>query len=246
MTALTKEADRAVTGGVLRRLPLAASANPFAGSLLSLNTAGYATELVTGRPFAGICRSTIPSANAPVSAGDVEVEAIAGEFQITVAITGAAAVDALKRRKVYASDDNAFSFSPIGTTYIGRASGYDAQADKLIVSCQTADLVGTGGACPLGTEVLADEAQTLTVSQLDKLLVISPGAGRTLTLPPAADCAGRCFTVKTLAAQVITLDADAAETIDGAATNVLVDAANDVLTILSDGAKWLSISGKIA
>lgn len=246
MTALTKEADRCVTGGTLRRLPSAASAAPFAGSLLAISTTGYAAILTAGRPFAGICRTTIPSANAAVAAGDTEIEAICGLFQIAVAISGAAAADALTRRKVYASDDNVFTFTPTGNTYIGEASGYDALADKLIVACRTADAVPTGGFCPLGIETLADAPATLTVAQLDKLLLITPGAGRTLTLPAAASCAGRCFTVKTLAAQVITLDGNASETIDGAATHALVDAINDVITIMSDGTSWYTISGQLA
>lgn len=246
MTALSNEVDRAATGGVLRRLPLAASAAPFAGSLMSINTAGYATILAAGRPFAGVCRTSIPSANAPVSAGDSEAEVTSGRFRMAITLSGAAAADAVKRRKVYASDDATFSFSPIGNSYIGNACGYDALADKLLVEAQTADMPATGGACSLGVETLADAPATLTVSQLDKLLVINPGAGRALTFPPAADCAGRTLTVKSLAAQVITLTGNAAETIDGANTCVLIDAANDVLTLLSDGVKWLSISGKIA
>ncbi len=244
MTALSQNVDLAATGGEYRRLPSEISANPYQGSLLTFAAAdGQVHELVAGEPFAGICRIRIPTADAASADGSRYIEAQAGMFVIEAVIAGIGQDDAVHRRNVYASDDATLTFTPSGNTLIGCVIGVDGT--KAIILCKTAD-IKEGGFGITGIEVLADAAATLTTAQLDKLLVITPTAGRTLTLPAAADCAGRTFTVKTLAAQVVTLDGAGAETIDGAATNVLADAANDVLTIMSDGVKWLSIGGRIA
>lgn len=243
MTATTVDKDRGLTGGQERRLPLQASANPFSGSYMSFASTGYVHELVAGEPFAGICRGAIPTAYSPSADGGSEVEVIAGRFTMMETISGAAIADVYKRRKVYASDDNTLTFTPTGNTFIGVIEAIDA-GGKAIIAATTCECLD--GPCSAGIEVLADAAATLTTAQLDKLLVMTPTAGRTLTLPLAADCAGRSYTVKTLATQIITLDGAGAETIDGAATNVLVATANFALTIVSDGVKWLSISGKLA
>ena len=44
----------------------------------------------------------------------------------------------------------------------------------------------------------------------------------------------------------LTLDGAASETIDGATTNAVIDAAQDTLTIISDGTGWHIIASKIA
>lgn len=245
MTALSQNVDLAVTGGEYRRLPSEISANPYDGSLLSFAAAdGQVHELVAGEPFAGVCRQRIPTADAATADGSRYIEAIGGMFTITVVISGVGQDDAVHRRNVYASDDATFTFTPSGNTPIGNVIGINA-AGLAIVLCRTADVV-QGGSGLTGIEVLADAAATLTTAQLDKLLIITPSAGRTLTLPAAADCAGRVYCFKNLAAQVLTIDGAGAETVDGAATSVLMDAANDTLTFMSDGLKWLSIAGKIA
>jgi hypothetical protein len=245
MTALSQNVDLAVTGGEYRRLPSEISANPYDGSLLTFAAAdGQAHELVAGEPFAGVARQRIPTADAATADGSRYIEATGGKFTITVTISGVGQDDVVHRRKVYASDDATFTFTPSGNTLIGEVIGV-AASGKAIVVCTTADVASSGYGLT-GIEVLADAAATLTTAQLDKLLVITPTTGRTLTLPAAADCAGRVYAFKNLAAQVLTIDGAGAETVDGASTSVLMDAANDTLTIMSDGTKWLSIAGKIA
>jgi len=245
MTALTVEADRAHFGGIKRRLPVEISANPYAGSALSFAADGYVHELTSGEVFAGFCVETIQTKDAASADGSRHVEVQSGAFTSLLTISGVAIDDVQHRRKVYASDDNAFNMTGSGTL-IGEVIGLDTSG-KAIVLCQTPGYdTSDGGYASGGIETLADAPATLTTAQLDKLLVITPSAGRTLTLPVAADCTGRTFTVKTLAAQVVTLDGNAAETVDGAATSVLLDAANDVLTIMSTGSAWLSVCGKIA
>lgn len=233
---LSQNVDLAVTGGDYRRLPSEINANPFDGSLLSYAAAdGQVHELVAGEPFAGVCRMRIPSADAATADGSRFIEATGGTFNITATISGVGQDDVVHRRKVFASDDGTLTFTALGNTEIGVVVGVDA-AGRAIVLCTTADKkFGISG-----VETLADAAATLTTSQLDKVLQMTPTAGRTLTLPAAADCAGRTVTVVTLAAFAITLDGNGAELVNGSATFAGGATAGSVVRAISTGAAWVS------
>lgn len=137
MTALTVEADRAVTGGVLRRLPSEISANPFVGSLLSYASDGYVRELVAGEAFAGIASGTIQTKDAASADGSRYIEATAGEFDAVLAVSSVTVADI--GRRVYATDDNAFSFTQAAaSTFVGRVIGVESST-KAIVRCQTTE-----------------------------------------------------------------------------------------------------------
>lgn len=236
MVALALDVDFTPSGGEFRRLPSEAAANPFGGSLLSYNAAGFAHELVAGEPFAGITRVAIETAKAALSNGARFIEVIAGAFTITATIAGIVQDDASRRRRVYAQDDGTLGFTATGNTLIGCVVGVDGT--KAIVACRTADLAdGTG--CQ-GNATLADASVTLLVSQLDKILVMTATAARTLTLPPAAQCVGRTYTVVTLGAFAITFDGDAAELVNGAATFAGGATAGSVNRIYSTGLAWVS------
>ena len=94
---------------------------------------------------------------------------------------------------------------------------------------------------------LADGAATLTVAQ-SGLVTMGNTVARILTLPAAASNAGLWYTVKKTSADAfaITLDGNAAETIDGAATFATVDAQYDVVTIVCDGSNWHVVNKIIA
>lgn len=233
---LSQNTDLAVTGGEYRRLPSEINANPFDGSLLSYASAdGQVHELVAGEPFAGVCRSRISTADAAIADGARFIEATAGTFVITVTISGVTQTDAVHRRKVFANDDGAITFTALGNTEIGVVIGVDA-AGRAIVLCTTADKkFGLSG-----IETLADAAATLTTAQLDKVLQMTPTAGRTLTLPAAVLCAGRTVTAVTLAAFAITLDGNGAELVNGSATFASGATAGSVVRVISTGAAWVS------
>lgn len=233
---LTNDTDLAVTGGIFSRLPSEISANPFSGSLLSFATDGQAHELIAGEPFAGVCRQSIATADAATADGSRSIDAITGTFIITATVSGVSQTDAHRRRRVYASDDGILTFAAAGNTPIGAVVGVDGA--KAIILCQTSELRNHG---PVAHEVLADAAATLTVAQLDKLLVMTPTAGRTLTLPPAANCTGRTYTLVTLAAFALTADGDAAETVNGSATFAGGATAGSVLRLYSTGTAWVSV-----
>lgn len=244
MTAATANKDRKIQTGIpqIRRLLLEISANPYVGSAISPAADGYSHELVSGQPFQGFSREQIRTADAPAADGDLRLEVDGGIFVAEeLPLTGVAQDDVAHKRLVYASDDNTFNMTGSGSL-IGVVIGV-AGTNLARVLCRSYEHQQTGGPFN-GFETLADAAATLTTSQLDKLLLITPTTGRTLTLPPAADCTGRTFTIMTLAAFAITLDGDGSETINGATTNNTADAAYDKITIMSTGAAWL-ITDKI-
>lgn len=243
MTAAAANKDRQIEKAALMRLPLKAAQLPFVGSAISSETTGFMKTLATKEPFKGFARMQVLAADTPAADGGSNLEMDVGIFLAVLPVTGVAQDDIRHRRKVYASDDNTFAMLGSGSL-IGEVVGIFA-TDTAIVLCRSAEY-RQDGPYGGGFETLADADATLTTAQLDKVLIITPTAGRTITLPVAADCTGRTFCFKNLAAQVLTIDGDAAETVDGATTSVLMDAANDTLTFVSDGTKWLSIAGKIA
>jgi len=81
---------------------------------------------------------------------------------------------------------------------------------------------------------------TLTVAEGGIILANSSGGAFTLTLPAAATSSGLWYTVKFIdsGTNIVTLDGNAAETIDGAGTNTELDAQYDYITIVCDGSNW--------
>jgi hypothetical protein len=243
MAVLTIDADLAPTGGTFRRLPSEVSANPYSGSLLSYAVDGYVRELVAGEPFAGIARSAIETADAATADGSRYIEAVSGEFIITATLSGVAQDDAAHGREVYASDDGTLTFTPSGNTRIGRVIGVDGT--KAVILAATARMAA---AASNGNRSLAATGNiTLTTADLGRVIVLPSTGAQTITLPASADCAGRTITFKkTTADAVAATITPASGTIDGAANNASIDAAQDGLTIYCDGTNWLIIARQIA
>ena len=74
------------------------------------------------------------------------------------------------------------------------------------------------------------------------VLVNAVGGARTITLPAAADHTHRIYNIKKIdaSANTVTIDGNAAETIDGAATQVIAAQWNSY-TIQSDGTGWFIV-----
>ncbi len=240
MPVATANKDRQIPmGGIpqLRRLSAEINANPFVGSAISPAADGHSHELLTGEAFQGFAREQIRTAEVATADGERKLEVDAGFFLANLPLTGVAQDDVAHRRVVYASDDNTFNMigsgSPVGVV-VGVAG-----TDLGTVMCRTADLQPNGGPFN-GFETLADAGATLTTSQLDKVLSITPTAGRTLVLPIAADCTGRCFIIVTLGAFAITADGSGAETVNGTATFAGGATVGSVLRLISTGTAWVS------
>lgn len=85
--------------------------------------------------------------------------------------------------------------------------------------------------------VLAKTANyTVTTSDGANCLILGTGTF-TVTLYAASGNAGRCVTVKNIGTGVLTVDANASETIDGALTKT-ISARYQSLTLVCDGSNW--------
>jgi len=254
MTAAAANYDRGIDlsiGGLIGHLKAEAAANPFQGSALSFAADGQAHELVAGEPFAGICISRIKTADAGAADGDVTIPAAIGLFLARLPISGVAQDDVAHRRLVYATDDNTFGFDPATATasLIGAICGFPTSGYGLVI-CATHGFQGLLQGNLGFRKTAATGNQTLTTNDVDKTILVPNTAALTLTLPAAADWAGRRMRImKTTAAgggTAVTLDGSGDETINGAATNATIDAQYDCLELESTGAEVLIVNNSVA
>jgi hypothetical protein len=205
---------------------------------------GYARALVAGDEFLGVAYAKADNTIAGHAAGGIDVR-LHQSIDIVHTLTGVAQADIGK--DVYASDDGTLTLTPTGNSRIGRIVAVDA-ANVARVRCQPVLMLsGVLETSPVVS--LADANATLTLDQMNRTLLIANSAARTISLPPVATVrAGGWFRiVKTSAAAfAVTLDANAAETIDGAATLATIDAQYDAALLLCTGTEWIVLSRDIA
>jgi len=115
MTTLAVNKDRPYVQGDVGAYAMIASDIIFVGAAVGLvDASGHARPLNSADRFAGFCRKKAD--NSAGSAADINVEVdIRGVIQLPV--TGAVITDV--GQPIYASDDNAFQFSPVGGVYVG-------------------------------------------------------------------------------------------------------------------------------
>ena len=129
-------------------------------------------------------------------------------------------------------------FPPAGTLYV--ASSLGIQTVTYTGKTATAFTGCSGGAGTLST----GNAVTLLSINLDEryhtLIVDTPVSVITVNLPAASTCARRVYVVKNINVNAVTVQANGAETIDGANTYPLVAQWSHVM-IQSDGSAWFVI-----
>lgn len=154
----------------------------------------------------------------------VEGAVVAGQF-LRTSTTAGAAEDA-------GVTPTAGTFGIALTTAAGPGAGTVA-----------AYLFGTiGGVSDHGPEILLIVAKSgaYTLTAEDGLVIADASGGTfTLTLPTAVGITGRVYRVKKIdaTANVVTVDANGAETIDGAVTATLT-IQYEAITVVSDGTEW--------
>lgn len=116
MTTLAKDTIRAFSlgDGKFNDLPVIASDIIYEGAAVGDNASGYMRPLQSGDPFRGFAFRQAD--NSGGSAGDIDVHLVR-EGYVQLAVSGAAIADV--GRPVFATDDNAFNMTGIGT-YIGK------------------------------------------------------------------------------------------------------------------------------
>lgn len=195
--ALTADKDRSPTGGYQSsRLPLVASGICFAGSLISRRTDGAVNRLVAGEPLAGVAIKRIETPDWPTSGaanGDRFADVVSGRFFLLIALA-VTATDGIKRRKVYASDDDTFVFTAAGNTYVGEVVE-PIGTTQAVVEVTTHENRDSAPGIN-GVVTVADGNVTLDITHVGKVVRQVPTAARNITLPPAADWVGKFITIQ--------------------------------------------------
>ena len=226
-------------------LPIDDNIRIFKGAFVGRNRAtGYARGLVAGDEFLGLAYDQADNTIAGHTAGGVTVR-LHQSIDIVHALSGVAQGDIGK--DVYASDDGTLTLSPTSNSRIGRVVAVEG-ANTARVRCEP--VVQLSGSLENEEIVaLADASATLTLDQVNRVLLIANSTARTLTLPPVASvrAGGWIRVVKTsAAAAAVTLDGDGSETIDGSATLATIDAQYDVAHLVCTGTEWIVLSRDIA
>lgn len=204
----------------------------------------FARPLSTGDEFLGVAYRVADNTFPGNIAGGIDARVFQG-LDINDALAGVTSADVGK--DVYASDDATLTLSPAGTSRIGRVVAV-LGGGLARVRCQPAhELTGMGEGYPIIT--LGDSTQTLGYQHLNHVLLMANTAARTLTLPAAATARAGAWlrVVKTSAAAfAITIDPNAAETVDGAATLATIDSQFDCGHLVCTGSEWIVLSRDIA
>jgi hypothetical protein len=94
---------------------------------------------------------------------------------------------------------------------------------------------------------ITSTAVNITLNENDFIVIVDASSGnKTITLPAAVSCNGRIYTIKKTDASgnTVTIDANGAETIDGALTRDLLSQYQYITTV-SDGVNWMVIANNI-
>jgi len=217
----------------------------YKGAFVGRNrSTGYARALAAGDEFLGLAYRLADNTVTGHAAGGINVR-LHQAVDIVHALAGVTVGDMGK--DVYASADDTLTLSPAGNSRVGRVVAVEGTGLARVRCKPVTQLSGVLENLPV--IVLADANATLTLDHMNRTLLIANTTARTLTLPPAATvrAGGWMRVVKTsAAAAAVTLDGNAAETIDGATTFAALDAQYDVALLLCTGTDWIILSRDIA
>jgi hypothetical protein len=229
----------------LADIPVDDNVKVYKGAFVGRNRAtGYARGLVAGDELLGIAYRQVDNTVSGHSAGGVSVRLHQG-LDIVHTLTGVTQADTGK--DVYASADDTLTLAPAGNSRVGRIVAVEGTNLARVRCAPVAQLSGVYENQPVLS--LADASATLTLDHMNRVLLIANTAARTLTLPPVATvrAGGWIRVIKTsAAAAAVTLDANAAETIDGAATYAGLDAQYDCVLLVCTGSEWVIVSRDVA
>ena len=226
-------------------LPVDDNVRIYKGAFVGRNrTTNLARPLVAGDDFLGVAYNEADNTIAGHTAAGISVR-LHQHIDINDILVGASAAEI--GRPAYASDDGTMTLSPTGNSRIGRVVDSPA-SNEARVRCQPiATLTGVDDPDPILQ--LSDASQTLTLNHVNRVLLMPNSTARTLTLPPVATVRAGAWlqVVKTTAAvAAITLDGNAAETINGGATFAALDARYDSVKLICTGSEWIVVNRDVA
>jgi hypothetical protein len=230
---------------------LASATTFYTGAMVGVDVTGYLCKFDDSQSalFFGVVRGregdpVLPAGTAGAAELGLDVHQ-PRRFELAVASVAVTDIG----KKVYASDDQTGVLTNGGTygNFVGHVVEVMASGIALVEACYD----GVAGHARYGVSktLAATGAQSLTKLDLNKVILLPNTAAFTLTLPAAADtqAGDRLTFVKTTAAAfAVTLDGNAAETIDGAATLATIDAQFDTAVLVSTGTEWVVLSRDIA
>lgn len=175
----TLSVDRAVIRvvGPENSIPIIASDIVFEGAMVGDNGAGYGRPLEAGDKFVGHSIKKVD--NASGSAGDKNIQLLAGRYRLVVALVGVITdVD----QPVYASDDAVITFAAgDGNSYVGVISRY-VSATKMEVEFRTCEQDEWGSRL----RITKTNDFTLTEAESGKVLYLSTDT-KTITVLATAE-----------------------------------------------------------
>lgn len=180
MTTLAVNAPRAYELGDRNDIPVIASDIIYEGAAVGIVAAsGHARPLVGGDVFAGFALAKADNAAGAAAAINVRVVT---RGRIQLAVSGAVITDV--DQPVYAQDDNAFSFTPVGGTFVGFVSRY-VSAGQAIVEFDAYTMVDPWIDYPIREAIAA--TKTLDAEDTGKLFAVTEAADADqITLPAVA------------------------------------------------------------
>ncbi len=214
MTTLAANKPRSYEGGkdVIEEsgLPVIAADIIYEGAAVGVvDASGHGRPLVAGDRFAGFANAKADNASGAAAAISVDLRT-SGKIELPV--TGAVITD--KGQPVYASDDDTFSFSPVGGSFIGFVHRF-VSAGIVVVRFDVDALRDPWGGYSVREALSA--IKTFDAEDNGKLFVVDAGADNAaLTLPAIA--AGLTLTVLAIGAfgtTKLVLDPNASDMILG-------------------------------
>ena len=177
MTTLAANTPRDFEIGERNHIPVIASDIIYEGAAVGIvKASGHARPLTSADEFAGFCVEKADNSSGAAAAINVQV---AKKGQVKLAVTGAVITDV--GQPVYATDDNAFGFTPVSAVFIGFVKRF-VSSGYAIVEFDVDALVDpwAGWTC----ESVSDN-KTLDAQDTGKAFFVDTDA-KTITLPATA------------------------------------------------------------
>jgi hypothetical protein len=230
---------------------LAAETTFYTTAMIGLTTSGYLAKFddTQSMIFVGLVRGgegdpVLPAGTQGDAALGLDYE-MPDAFELAISGVTVAHIG----RKVYALDDQTGTLA--STTTYGNLVGtvIDVVATGIALVQPAYDGIAANKRLGAARVLAAIGNQSLTKFDLNKTIFLPNTVAYTVTLPAIADTQAGDelhFVKNTAAAFAVTLDGNAAETIDGAATYAAIDANYDCAVLVSTGTEWVIKNRDIA
>ncbi len=210
-TTLAANKPRAFEGGSRNEIPVVASDIIYEGAAVGVvDASGHARPLNAADRFAGFAEAQADNSTGAAAAINVR---IVESGKIQLAVTGAVITDL--GQPVYASDDDTFSFSPVGGAFVGFVHRF-VSAGVVVVSFDALNYRDPWAHYSVREELTG--TKTFDVEDCGKLFCVTDaGDGDALTLPAIADGASG-FTIMAIGAfgtTAVVVDANGVDKIQG-------------------------------